>query len=573
MQSRGPDNSKIVEFYGGCFAQYRLSIIAPSHEYDPPFCSKDSFFVFNGELYNFLEIQKRFSLESTKSDSLCAFGAFSKEKKRFLNEAVGMFAFAMYDKEQEKLFLARDKFGKKPLYYTFQNAKFIFASSLDAITPHITPKFRKSALKSYLSFHATIASETFYEDVYKLPAGCMLTFDGEQIVIESYFDFFEEGAKEADLYDLMGKSVRHRLVADAPLGAFLSGGVDSSAVCALASRMMAESGGRLHTFCVGYDGYEKDDERRFARLTAQKIGSEHKEIAFGKHEFLSAIDRVVAAFDEPISDPAALPLYEMSRVVAAHGFKAVLSGEGGDEAFLGYDKYALMLGVNSAKNLPFASYLGGFFERNHEQNREWEWYRRAFGDEILYRSVGEGFTDEQKVVLLNQKVSARNSTLLIEKYHKEFLASGHSDYSVWMSYIDIKIWLGEVLLQKADKIGMANSLEIRCPLMDSDFLRSAVRLGDSRMSSNPKQILKNLIADMVPSEVLERPKKGFSYPFNTWLFEVGDPEIVLELNKHTQFFHKAPLEFLYNSAKRGKFKHHFWAVYLFSKWYLSRFGS
>ena len=188
MRSRGPDGSKLLEFDGGCFAQTRLAIIAPSHEYDPPFQNEKSLFVFNGELYNYKNIQKEFALPSVESDSLTALLAIKKDSERFLQSAVGMFAFAHYDTKSKTLLLARDCFGKKPLYYAKRGGVFIFASSLDAIRHHLALTFRKESLKSYLSFHATISPESVYNDVYKLPAGHTLKYDGKKIEISRYFN-------------------------------------------------------------------------------------------------------------------------------------------------------------------------------------------------------------------------------------------------------------------------------------------------------------------------------------------------------------------------------------------------
>jgi len=571
MIHRGPDGTKITEFIGGCFAQNRLAVIAPSHEFDPPFIQSNTIFVFNGELYNYKTIASSFNFDGIKSDSLCAFKAFSNNAKVFLNSAIGMFAFALYDINLNKLTLVRDRFGKKPIYYANDGSKFIFASSIDAIVPHVKTKFRNSALKSYLSYRAAITQETFYENIYKLPAGHTLTYDGKNVSIEKYFDFFAHKKNDQNLENSIISSVNLRLTTDTKIGAFLSGGLDSSTICALASNELLRQEQKLHTFCIGYNGFEQHDERYFAALTAKKINSEHTEIVFGKNDFFEQLDKTIKAFDEPISDPTSIPLYAMCSTISSLGFKSVLSGEGGDEAFSGYEKYSLFLEMLKAKKLPFASYLKGFFARHSENNREWEWYKRVFSDDIAYRTIGECFTDEQKNVLLNSKVAERDSIVLIEKFYDEFKKSGRQDYSEWMSYIDIKIWLGEVLLQKADKIGMANSLEIRCPFMDYNILANSIRLGDTRISENTKWVLKNMFGNLLPSEVVERTKKGFSYPFNKWLFDSGDPEIVFEINKQTQFFKKPYLEFLFNKAKDGSFKHQFWSVYIFSKWFASRF--
>jgi len=571
MQNRGPDGSRIVEFDGGCFAQSRLAIIAPSREFDPPFIDEGKFFVFNGELYNFKHIQDSFGIKPHKSDSMTAFAAIRQDLSKFLKTASGMYAFAYFDRQKNSLILGRDRFGKKPLYYTLQGSKFIFASSLDAIKPHLPLKFRRDALKSYLSYHACISPGTFYEDVYKLPAGHTLVYDGKKVEIHKYYDFFGDDTDERSLDELLLESVRDRLVSDVEVGAFLSGGIDSSYVCALAQKELAKSGKKLRTFCVGYDGFEQHDERAYARESAKHIGSAHHEITFGKNDFLDYVEKSVLAFDEPLSDPACVPIYTLGKMIANNGIKCVLSGEGGDEAFGGYQKYRLFLQMMEAKKLPFNAYLGGFLSRHPEQNREWEWYRRIFSDEIPYRTASEDFTDEQKATLLNCKVNPNDSTFLIKEFWDEYVKSGQKEYSVWMSYIDIRVWLGEVLLQKADKIGMANSLEIRCPLMDHKVLAKALSMGDARITDESKTVLKNLATDLVSPKVLGREKKGFTYPFNKWIFEGGNPDIVFEINKQTQFFKKPYLEFLYKQAKDGKFKHQFWSVYIFSRWFASRF--
>ncbi len=572
MRFRGPDGSKLVEFNGGCFAQNRLSIIAPSHIYDPPFKNEKSIFVFNGELYNYKTIQKEFALDSCESDSLTALMAFEKDSQRFLAEAKGMFALAHYDKKSKTLLLARDRFGKKPLYYAKRDSVFIFASSLDSIKANMPLSFRKESLKSFLSFHAPISPESAYNDVYKLQPGHTLKYDGKNIEISRYFNIFHDSDDDRTIAEIIDQSVSDRLVASVEVGAFLSGGVDSSSVCAIAAKKLAKDNKRLKTFCIGYDGFEKDDERRYARATAKMIGSDHHEILFGKNDFFDNLDKVIAALDEPVSDPASVPLYMMSSYAGAKGLKCVLSGEGGDEAFLGYEKHRLFDGMMKAKELPFNSYLGGFFDRHVEQNREWEWYRRIFGGEIAYRGVSEGFTDKQKIAALNAKVSTRHSEMLLKNIYDDYQKSSNTDYSVWMSGVDIHIWLSEVLLQKADKIGMANSLEIRCPLMDHSLQSKLLRLGDARFGNDTKWMLKEIVKDLIPQEIIDREKKGFSYPFNRWIFEDGDPEMIFRLNDKTHFFHKKYLDFLYKNAKKGSFKHQFWSIYLFSKWFESRFA-
>lgn len=567
MKNRGDDANKILEFKNGCFAQNRLAITALDSKYNPPFCQNSKYFIFNGEIYNHKELSK-----TSISDSQTAFEFASKNIDKFLQKVNGMFAFALYDEKQNILTLARDRFGKKPLYYTLYNSNFIFASSLDAIANHIEAQFNKNALKSYLTFRAVVGEETFYKDIFKLEAGHILTFDGKHIQISKYYDLLTASTQRNSLKNILYDAVELRLDADVEVASLLSGGVDSSAIAAIASNYLGNHGKKLQTFCVGYKGFDKDDERYYAALSANKLNTIHHEIEFSKNSFLDTLENVILAFDEPIADQAALPLEFMCKQIKQNNIKCILSGEGGDEAFLGYSKYKEFLKINSAKDLPFSSFLDGYFKRNFEPTREWEWYKRVFGGEILYKSAGELYTDTQKIVALNQKISNTYSEQKLKKLYEHFLSNTNNEYSIWMSYIDIRIWLGEVLLQKADKISMHNSIELRAPFMDHRILKKTIDIGDLRAKKENKYILKDLMQNLLPNEVLTRRKKGFTHPFNKWLFELADPEIVFTLNTKTQFFHKKYLDFLYKNAQKGSFKHQFWTIYIFSKWYIKRFG-
>ncbi len=567
MKNRGDDASKIVEFKNGCFAQNRLAITALDTKFNPPFSSHSKHFVFNGEVYN----HKQLSVKSI-SDSYTAFEFSINNIDNFLQQANGMFALALYDEKTKILTVARDRFGKKPLYYTLRNNAFIFSSSIDAIKNHIEAKFNKNALKSYLTFRAVIGEETFYQDIFKLEAGHILKFDGKNIQISKYYDLLKSSSQNGDLQNLLNNAIEIRANADVEVASLLSGGVDSSTIAAIASNYLNKQGKKLQTFCVGYKGFDKDDERYYASLSAKKFNTTHHEIEFSKNNFLDSLENVILAFDEPIADQAALPLEFMCRQIKQNGIKCILSGEGGDEAFLGYGKYKEFLKINSAKDLPFLPFLDGYFKRNVEPTREWEWYKRAFGGEIIYKSAGELYTDSQKIVALNQKTSNTYSEQKLKKLYENFINSTNNDYSIWMSYIDVKIWLGEVLLQKADRVSMHNSIELRAPFMDHRVLKKCIDMGDLRAQSETKAILKNYMRETLPYEVLTREKKGFTHPFNKWLFEIADPEIVFALNIKTQFFNKKYLDFLYKNAQKGSFKHQFWTIYIFSKWYIKRFG-
>ncbi len=571
LKHRGVDATCYKFLDNGFLGHTRLSIIDPYIEANQPMNDGEVSIVFNGEIYNFSELKKELDYPfKTTSDTEVIIASYLKWGIDFVNKLVGMFAIAIVDRD--KLYLIRDRFGKKPLYYSCQNSKLIFASEIKAITPHLNSKtLNQNSLLNYLSFLSSIAPDTFYDEVSKIPAGYYLKYQNGDIELKQYYylkpsyDLIESESLAIELIEeQLLKSVDYRLVSDVEVGAFLSGGIDSSLVSAIAKKKMKS----LKTFSIGYDEYKSYDEREYAKVVAKHINSDHYELEISKSDFLNAIPKVIYHLDEPLCDSACVPTYLLSQFVASHGLKVALVGEGSDESFLGYSKYFEHLDIEKAGELKHKNWLKNFLNEHISLNKEWEWYRRAFSDEVIYRTIGENFTDLQKEMMLNIAVSKNHSLQVISKYYSEFKNLAIQNHALWYSFIDFKIWISEVLMSKVDRMSMAHSLELRAPFMESKLIELAFSISPNlRIGSESKYLLKKIARKYIPSEIVDRKKKGFSYPFIEWLHSSKELDIILDMNRVHNIFKSDKLEYLIKESKKGKFKQHVYALYIFSLWY------
>jgi len=272
--------------------------------------------------------------------------------------------------------------------------------------------------------------------------------------------------------------------------------------------------------------------------------------------------------DEPLNDPAALPLYLLMKKIGSQGYKVVLSGEGSDELFLGYRQYFEYLDIEKAADLHHKNWLKKYFHSHFSMNREWEWYKRVFDETLLFRSSGEKFTDLQQNKLLRRNVRDNESLRFLQKYRDEFEQSGHSDPSLWYSMIDLKLFVGEHFLSKLDRVSMAHTIEARTPFLDHRLAETvlsvdpALRIGSGETKTLLKQIARNYLSD----EIIDRKKKGFANPYMEWLIASGRLELIREVNEKTGLFYPEVIEEYLELAHRGKFKQHVWGLYVLSHW-------
>jgi len=566
MKSRGPDNSSIHQIKNNFFGHTRLSIVDLDSEANQPMIFDDILIVFNGEIYNYDELKISEKLKCiTTSDTEVLIRLYQKYDIDFLHLLNGAFSFCIYDIKKDRYFCARDRYGKKPFYYYLKDNKFIFSSMIKPIINILgfTPKLNKVALSQYLQYFVPLTPNTFYTDINKLDSASYLLYENNILSIKKYYKIKtykkidDEGIALKHIEDILFNSVEQRLKSDVEVGTLLSGGIDSSLISTIYSQITNH---KINTFSVGYKTHTKYSELPYAKIVADNIKSNHTALEIGQDEYINSLEDVFENLEEPHADPASIPLYLLAKEINNQGIKTVLSGEGSDELFLGYDNYAKFLKYYKFSNSldidqtnflnEIISSLGG--------NKEAEYLRRVVKKENIYNSFGEIYTTSQRKKLL-QKVAT---------FKQE---SSKKDPVDWMSYIDTKIWLGEALLSKVDKMSMSNSVETRNPFLDFRLVDTAFSIQSKlKVGNTNKYLLKKVASKYIPKEIIHRQKKGFNSPFNEWLFlEYKEKllEDIMKVNNATNLFNTPYIEYLYANAKQNKLKQQFYALWHFCKWY------
>lgn len=572
LAHRGRDHCGIVERNNLFLAHQRLSITDNHVRSHQPMERGAILISFNGEIYNHKELREQLDHHwETHSDTEVILAAYERWGIECVEHLEGMFAFALID--GKKCYLVRDRFGKKPLFYHQAKEAFIFASEIKAIKPFLSSvHLNNEALHSYLSFLAPAPPHTFYEGIEKLESGEWLCAEYGTITKHRYYHALHPHTSTiSDNNDALSKieeeihrSVAMRLDTEAPMAALLSGGLDSAMICAIASAQ----GKKLPVFTLGYDEYGAYDERRNAAITAKYLGLDHTEVIISQADFDEHLDELLIHMDEPLNDPAALPLYLLMKKIAEEGYKVVLSGEGSDELFLGYRQYFEYLDIEKAASLHHKNWLKKYFHSHFSMNREWEWYKRVFDETLLFRTSGEKFTDLQQNKLFRRNVRDNESLRFLQNYRDEFEQSGHSDPSLWYSMIDLKLFVGEHFLTKLDRVSMAHTLEARTPFLDHRLSETvfsvdpALRIGGGETKTLLKQIARNYLSD----PIIDRRKKGFANPYMEWLIASGRLDLIREVNEKTGLFYPEVIEEYLDLARRGKFKQHVWGLYVLSHW-------
>ncbi len=536
IRHRGPDDQGMMIKDEAALGMRRLSIIDLAGGHQPiSGCDEKVSVVFNGEIYNFRELQRELEALGhkfqTHSDTEAIVHAFEEYGERCVERLRGMFAFAIWDARARRLFIARDRVGKKPLYYTRTPAgTFVFGSELKSLLEHpeVRPRTNVEALDAYLSFGYVPDPLSVFEDVHKLPPGHYLVLEEGRITVKEYWDFpFEASASPRseedyleELRELLEEAVRIRLVADVPLGAFLSGGVDSSAVVGLMSRASSRP---VKTFSIGFreDSY---DELRYARVAAEHFGTDHHEFIVTP-DICGIVDELVWHFDEPFADSSAIPTFMVSKLAREH-VTVALSGDGGDELFAGYTRYVvdrkrsafarLPRAVRSKMMRPMSERLPhGAWGRNYLYNVSLDALDRYLDSISVFTSLNKQalYTTDFRSTLGASEGAALNS------FRETAASVGTNEPLDALLYLDSKTYLPGDILTKVDRMSMAVSLEARVPLLDHKLIEFVARIPASMKMRGleTKHIFKRAISDLVPAEILNRPKQGFGIPLDKWI--------------------------------------------------------
>jgi asparagine synthase (glutamine-hydrolysing) len=576
---RGPSFCGIEQRGGLFFAHQRLSIQDTHHRSHQPLKYKNILLSFNGEIYNFKELKVKLACEfefKTSSDTEVIMASYVKWGIEFVKHLRGMFAIALWD--DGSLYLFRDRLGKKPLFYMEGKNSFVFASEIKALVPFLDRhKLNEDALMSYLSFLAPTPPHTFFKGIKKLSAGEYLKLSCNRIETKRYFDILDTKANiitsrdEAvyELEKLLKESINLRLDADVEVASLLSGGIDSATINYYAK----QSGRDIQTYTLGYKGFAKYDERENAKESAKLLGVKNKQIEIDEDEFISATKDVFDTLDEPLNDPASIPLYLLFKEIKKDGYKVVLSGEGSDELFLGYRQYFEYLDIEDASNLKHKNWLKKYFHANFSMNREWEWYKRIFDETLLFRTSGDKFSDLQKNMLMKQNIKDNQSLKYLQPYRERFENSHHKDNSIWYSYIDLNLFQSEHFLTKLDRVSMAHSIESRTPFLDHKLVGKVFSIVPKLRYEDrvTKSLLKQIMHNKLDQKILTRKKKGFSNPYMEYIVNSSEIDIIEKVNNQTKMFKPDVLkEYIYR-AKKGRFKQHVWGLYVLSVW-LKKWG-
>ncbi|MBP1681171.1 MAG: asparagine synthetase-like enzyme [Proteobacteria bacterium] len=569
LSHRGPDAQGIWGEKEVLMGHTRLSIIDLDTRSNQPMIDERYALVFNGEIYNFEALKREYALTcKTTSDTEVLIKLYEKLGHAMLSKLNGMFAFCLYDRKSQELFMARDRFGKKPLYFS-QSKGLMVASEIKAILALLetTPAMNMQGFQSYFSFQSTLPPHTFFEGIHKLEAGTYATYAKGVLTCKRYY---EVGKKEllgigeaealAKIEELLLDAVQKRLVGDVEVASLLSGGIDSSLVSSIYAKA---SGKKIHTFSIGYDEYLHYDELDQAKEASVHIGSHHHELRINKKTYIDTIENTLTHLDEPMGDTACMPTYLLSQMVHQSGIKVCLSGEGSDEIFLGYDNYFEMAKyyqmhteLSSQSKMLLKSYL----EHNPNLSRNFEYLQRITNDQHPFYTTAETFTHRQFEKLIGKEsLDIRKNSVLKDEVF------------AWMSKQDIRIWIAEVLMSKIDRMSMAHSLELRAPFLDYRLVDYCLALPPKLRAGNTnKYLLKQIAQKYIPSSIIDRKKKGFSSPFIEWLYdEYGDEvlELMLRVSHQSGLFDPSFVTFLYHEGKEGRFKQHVWSLYLFCRWY------
>ena len=573
---RGPDD---VGFYTDdkiALGHRRLAIIDLKTG-KQPIEDENYVIVFNGEIYNYLELKEELKGKykfKTKSDTEVLLKGFEEWGIDVTKKLRGMFAFAIWDKKKHDLYLARDQWGIKPLYYYKNEKTFMFGSEIKAflVHPDFKKEFNGDILSSYLCFNSVATDESFFKGVFKLKPGHYLKYSKGNIEINRFYKLeFDETIQDEDelvkkIQDVMVDSVEHHKIADVEVGSFLSSGVDSSYVVSLLKPNK--------TFTASFESkYSKYDEIKYAKDLSDKLGIENKSYVITKEEYLKEFPKIMYYMDEPLADPSAIALYFVSKEASKY-VKVVTSGEGADELFCGYGDYREEFDHAWYNKIPYFIRHGISMLFSHYKMQEIPGinflYRKGQKLENYFIGVGKVFTDQEanKIVKLGNQVKTKDIT---RPYYEEY--KDESD-TVKRQVIDFYFWLVNDFLTAVDRNTMIFSLEARTPFLDKEVFKvaSSIPFNMKVNKETTKVALRKAAKDVIPNSSYKKPKLGFPVPLREWVREDDlYNEIKEKFNSKIaeKYFDQKYIMKLLDKHKSGKvdcFKK-VWNIYTFIIWY------
>ncbi len=544
IRHRGPDDEgHLIDGHAGLGSR-RLSILGLNDGHMPMSTPDGSIsIVYNGELYNHPELKKQLCSKGyryrTGSDTESFLYLYQQYGEDFLQHTRGMFALALWDRKKQKIVLARDRLGIKPLYYQIDGMALRFASEIKCILcdKHVSRRIDMEALNLYLSYLATPPPYTMFEGIRQLYPGEMLIFENNRVRTQSFWypksrisqsQELDANTVKRELGERLRTIVKEHLLSDVPVGAFLSGGIDSSVLVGLMHEFL---GPGFKTFSIGFEGHRLFDETPQAKSVSKRFGTDHHERILSPADLLNALEDITWQLDEPLADSSCLPLYFVSQLAANYG-KVVLSGDGGDEVFAGYCKYLAEHYRQYFTNLPapFSHFLSHTFANYLPESRanymmdllrQGKKFLRGFDPDPFERHMGMAihFEDQLRSQILLPEIRKAIDFDRPRTYRREIFQelSDHDDLTR-MLWVDLRHGLPSDMLMKVDRMSMLHSLEVRVPFLDHTLVEYAFSLpGWMKLKGKTtKWILKEAFKDLLPSDIIHRRKHGFDVPVGEW---------------------------------------------------------
>ena len=595
INHRGPDAHGIFLHNEIGLCHRRLSIIDLTAAGNQPMISLDGRYVivFNGEIYNYQllreELKEQGYIFNTKTDTEVILTLFERDGTALLDKINGMFAFAIWDNENHNLFLARDRIGKKPLYYYQLKNDIVFGSEIKSILtlPEIPHNIRTDAVYDFFAYQYIPDPKTIFDNIFKLEPGHFLEVSKDAIIKTKYWDISfgttvqnNEGNLIEELQSILNDCTKKRMISDVPLGAFLSGGVDSSGIVAI---MAKNSKSPITTCSIGFDN-ENFNETEFAEIVAQQYNTHHHELIVHQN-VKDNLEKIVSYFDEPFADPSLVPTYFVSEL-ARQKVTVAIAGDGGDEVFAGYDKYTKDNIENSLKKLfpniirtkLFPSLASILVKFNNIYCRKGSSLLKSLSlDPAMGFYVSNSqITDElwQNIVTdeTKDKLGSYHPSQITTKYYDQCDGKDHLSKIL---YTDMKTYLPGSILVKADRMSMANSLEVRAPILDYKLIEFAATLPSSLKynKGEKKYILKEAFKDYLPDDILYRKKMGFSVPLSDWLRgeikPLAEKKLFTSTGGLADYFKINEIKKLWDQHQSGKrdYSTPLWSMLMFQMWW------
>lgn len=570
---RGPDYMGVQQVDKITFGHLRLAILDLDARSNQPMLFDNFTIVFNGEIYNFIEIRENLvelGYEfTTTSDTEVLLKGYKEWGKSIVDKLNGMFAFAIYDKINKTIFCSRDRLGVKPFYYYWKDGEFEICSQLRPISEN--KKINETAVSIFLDCTYIPSPYTIFEDIHKLPPGNNLFIDlnKKTIATEEYWNLKTHKTNEltyeeakSKLHLLLQDAIKIRLNSDVPFGSFLSGGIDSALISAIASKISDKP---IKTFSIGFED-SKYDESKIASQYSKIIGSEHTKTICKAEDILNMLPKLIEVFDEPFADSSALPSLLLNKITKEHVTMA-LSGDGGDESFIGYNYFDWVVKFTKLLKLPYAlRYILSLFLFKNILGKRTQSFKR-----ILQTKDANAFL-EGVFIGYNSLLKKRN---LVWLNHYNDSLNHSTDLIQKAADLNIKLWLENDSNVKVDRASMAFSVEVRSPFLDYRIVEFARELPvNYRFKEGvKKKILRDILDEYIPLEVFNQPKKGFSVPIGSWIRNELKEEFDQNLNDDflsiIPNFNMLKFKKMYkhHMDKKHDYSSYIWRVYILSKWY------